>query len=80
MLNNTHYLAKSFILLSFNKTQNGAEEDRTPDPLLAKQVLSQLSYSPELSKILKFISRKARGCPDYKKILEKSGQPPQQNL
>ena len=24
----------------------GAEEDRTPDPLLAKQVLSQLSYSP----------------------------------
>ena len=27
----------------------GAEEDRTPDPLLAKQVLSQLSYSPTLS-------------------------------
>ena len=26
----------------------GAEEDRTPDPLLAKQVLSQLSYSPIL--------------------------------
>ena len=26
----------------------GAEEDRTPDPLLAKQVLSQLSYSPEI--------------------------------
>ena len=26
---------------------NGAEEDRTPDPLLAKQVLSQLSYSPK---------------------------------
>ena len=25
----------------------GAEEDRTPDPLLAKQVLSQLSYSPK---------------------------------
>ena len=24
----------------------GAEEARTPDPLLAKQVLSQLSYSP----------------------------------
>ena len=24
----------------------GAEEDRTLDPLLAKQVLSQLSYSP----------------------------------
>ena len=25
----------------------GAEEDRTPDLLLAKQVLSQLSYGPE---------------------------------
>ena len=24
----------------------GAERDRTVDPLLAKQVLSQLSYSP----------------------------------
>ena len=24
----------------------GDEEDRTPDPLLAKQVLSQLSYTP----------------------------------
>ena len=26
----------------------GDEEDRTPDPLLAKQVLSQLSYTPAL--------------------------------
>ena len=24
----------------------GDEENRTPDPLLAKQVLSQLSYTP----------------------------------
>ena len=30
----------------FFKELGGAEEDRTPDPLLAKQVLSQLSYSP----------------------------------
>ena len=31
----------------FSKTSNGgAERDRTADPLLAKQVLSQLSYSP----------------------------------
>jgi uncharacterized protein YggL (DUF469 family) len=29
-----------------NERKSGAEEDRTPDPLLAKQVLSQLSYSP----------------------------------
>ena len=28
------------------KNGGGAEEARTPDPLLAKQVLSQLSYSP----------------------------------
>ena len=28
------------------ETRNGAERDRTADPLLAKQVLSQLSYSP----------------------------------
>ena len=30
---------------------NGAEGDRTPDPRLAKPVLSQLSYSPILGKI-----------------------------
>ena len=28
----------------------GAEEDRTPDPLLAKQVLYQLSYGPNSEK------------------------------
>ena len=33
---------------------NGAEEDRTLDPLLAKQVLSQLSYSPEPTRTLKW--------------------------
>ena len=27
----------------------GDEEDRTPDPLLARQVLSQLSYTPKFS-------------------------------
>ena len=30
-------------------TNGGAEGIRTPDPLLAKQVLSQLSYSPRLT-------------------------------
>ena len=29
-----------------SKANGGAERDRTADPLLAKQVLSQLSYSP----------------------------------
>ncbi len=31
-----------------NDCDGGAERDRTADPLLAKQVLSQLSYSPNL--------------------------------
>ena len=31
----------------------GDEEDRTPDPLLAKQVLSQLSYPPNFGGTLK---------------------------
>jgi hypothetical protein len=30
----------------FKHRNGGAERDRTADPLLAKQVLSQLSYSP----------------------------------
>ena len=29
-------------------TNGGDEEDRTPDPLRARQVLSQLSYTPVL--------------------------------
>ena len=36
---------------SFGTKTGGAEEDRTPDPLLAKQVLSQLSYSPNVIKL-----------------------------
>tara|TARA_Y100001970_G_scaffold182442_1_gene221969 strand:- start:151 stop:261 length:111 start_codon:yes stop_codon:yes gene_type:complete len=32
--------------VSLHRNVGGAEEARTPDPLLAKQVLSQLSYSP----------------------------------
>ena len=42
-------LSKNIDLHTKRKTNlcfGGAEEDRTPDPLLAKQVLSQLSYSP----------------------------------
>ena len=40
------FLSKDFPL-NYN-TNGGAERDRTADPLLAKQVLSQLSYSPIL--------------------------------
>ncbi len=40
-------------ILSLNtKRIGGAERDRTADPLLAKQVLSQLSYSPNHRKHL----------------------------
>ena len=38
--------AAAFVLIS---RVGGAERDRTADPLLAKQVLSQLSYSPNMS-------------------------------
>jgi hypothetical protein len=48
------------ILLSCITKYGGAEEDRTPDPLLAKQVLSQLSYSPKLPLTQIFKSGKPR--------------------
>ena len=35
-----------FAFRSSRHQNGGAERDRTADPLLAKQVLSQLSYSP----------------------------------
>ena len=35
--------------MQFSKYKHGGdEEDRTPDPLRARQVLSQLSYTPKL--------------------------------
>ena len=40
-------LALRFVAVSLDTNRfGGAERDRTADPLLAKQVLSQLSYSP----------------------------------
>ena len=35
--------------LSYKPNNGGDEEIRTPDPLLARQVLSQLSYTPILA-------------------------------
>lgn len=35
--------------LSYEPIYGGDEENRTPDPLLARQVLSQLSYTPIFS-------------------------------
>ena len=57
-MQNTHQLEAGAKLLFLQKTNavslntnrfGGAERDRTADPLLAKQVLSQLSYSPSSS-------------------------------
>ena len=53
------YFLKSFLLLLvyliitkcyavFKVLNGGDEEDRTPDPLRARQVLSQLSYTPTI--------------------------------
>ena len=40
----------------------GAERDRTADPLLAKQVLSQLSYSPlVVSRTIRMVAIKVVG-------------------
>ncbi len=36
----------SFGILTNIPRTGGDEENRTPDPLLARQVLSQLSYTP----------------------------------
>ena len=51
----------SFNNLAFDYylSDGGDEENRTPDPLLARQVLSQLSYTPILGQI--FSSRKFGG-------------------
>ena len=48
----THPTLEGALLFRLNHLQQGrgrlggADRDRTDDPLLAKQVLSQLSYSP----------------------------------
>ena len=40
------YSIQSSVLMTFSVSTSGAEGIRTPDPLLARQVLSQLSYNP----------------------------------
>ena len=44
---------KDFCISRKIRKIGGDEEDRTPDPLLARQVLSQLSYTPKFSLILR---------------------------
>ena len=38
---------RNWLLLCSESCSGGDEENRTPDPLLARQVLSQLSYTPK---------------------------------
>ena len=49
------YLVLAFLL----KCHGGDEEIRTPDPLLARQVLSQLSYTPMLMVLFGYLFFKA---------------------
>ena len=41
-----HWTLSTLSVLSLKIQRSGAEGIRTPDPLLARQVLSQLSYNP----------------------------------
>ena len=40
------YSIQLSMFIDSNRCHGGDEENRTPDPLLARQVLSQLSYTP----------------------------------
>jgi hypothetical protein len=53
-------------------TSGGASRDRTDDPLLAKQVLSQLSYGPGWT----FVAGKAREGEVGEKPMSLSATPP----
>ena len=44
---------EALVLSCFLPPFGGDEENRTPDPLLARQVLSQLSYTPVLNRARK---------------------------
>ena len=52
--NETLQSYKADKLHSFKAIYGGGERDRTDDPLLAKQVLSQLSYTPIRNLLRKF--------------------------
>ena len=55
------------------KRSGGDEENRTPDPLLARQVLSQLSYTPKFfphaSQHLLRITPQAFACCNFIQIV-----------
>ena len=49
-----HLSYKPMFRVQFSQTCGGDKRDRTADPLLAKQVLSQLSYIPVSSRKVLF--------------------------
>ena len=49
--------------LDSTRADGGAEEDRTPDPLRARQVLSQLSYGPNQTSCIERMYRKTLSIP-----------------
>ena len=53
----------------FIKVSGGDKRDRTVDPLLAKQVLSQLSYTPKMRTMLKV----PKFCPPFPSPSETGG-------
>ena len=55
--------------LSYRPTYGGGKEIRTPDPLRARQVLSQLSYTPILLRDHVSLKIKQRYYPEFIVIL-----------
>ena len=50
-------VSTSALRITLSGYPGGDEEDRTPDPLLAKQVLSQLSYTPVQQQVFPVLTR-----------------------
>jgi hypothetical protein len=58
------------------QSAGGADRDRTGDPLLAKQVLSQLSYGPKVRcQIADARDQKLAPIPDTRSLSSEAGGP-----
>ena len=78
-------LLLSYSLFIYNypkKVSGGGKEVRTPDPLLAKQVLSQLSYTPKpaYSRCLEYLALASAAPPtllaqDSQDVTDKNNKP-----
>ena len=59
------YLGVSLLLVPLPFGSGGDERDRTDDPLLAKQVLYQLSYTPVVSSLFYPFKVRSRYLENY---------------